>query len=1309
MPKVGEKSVAITVAIRVRPINVYQTLAGLSAEKTAPMATLLPTISIRAGSKNTLTIGDPTNVSKLHTFSFDHVFNSMTPESTMSGGDQFTLFQELGMSVLQHTMQGYNTCLFAYGQTGSGKTYTISGFEDASMDVLNEEERVGLLPRLCEALCTEILAVQTETRIYRVEMSYYEIYNEKVRCLLDPDPNITYRVREHPVTGPFVVDLKTVEINSFEDMMRCIRRAQKNRQTANTNMNATSSRSHSVCCLTISSTAFDTSTGEVCETVSKMNIVDLAGSERCSAAGTVGQRLVEGSNINRSLLTLGNVIEALAGASEGGAAKFVPYRESTLTWLLKEALGGNSRTVMLACVSPNIRNYEESLNTLKYADRAKQIKNLAAINVDSRKQLVFDLKAEIQMLREQLEKARACAGVSRLGANSDAVVLPRECPFLLQINPTPALRDPFVYYLAKPRTVVTKETGARGTETTGLIELQGRMGVHANHMEITRENLDVSITGLSSVVRVDSRDVHAVDLPESLTSGLDVEIGAYTFKIVNPLQTVLQTPEERELGVSRRMEKTLEVQRKRETTELLDRLQKVIDISKIGHRDQVLKRKSVVGDKVVARSQDTTLAIFEWTEAGKWEEASAEDEVITEVIGTLSEQISTSAVINMILGNSLEINSLPWEHDLADVSSKSSNTDESIVLARSAQFENCVAAVKWDPKQKLWLHCTPSAAETCALREIERRRVSQHTAAVEEIQARVTDLASVQARASETQATFVDSMRALNESVRVAQTTMQRTNQEIVTLEQRALESVTSHRQAMNHERVSFAERMDNLDSTLRATQQTHSQLTETIESKSMDVDAKLELLRMAEEARDQSIEMVKSVKESINTIQREITRAQTEDANLTKEIETMHRQTEQTVTQKEALDKEVVAAERITEEQCEAAVISLREKVREETEQESQLFRNLQSLQSQCQALMARNRDNEEQSKRLTAQQAELQEQIAQDEGELNGTLAERRAEAKAKFDKINAALSDAKKIHAMQSGEMQGLIDEARKDERRVLMAKMSIQEEQHSRTIGMSRAGQQATVRTLQRERAKAKETLQATIADRDSAKRRLKELETLFEQREKQATTLRDEHAGWHTKLQVCKQDAERRKNAMERLSAAEAKLKATTNRVTEVEKGIRTAKREEEECRVDAKTQREAAQKVRAELDAAMAKLKAAEKDAKLARTEATDAKREAQAILLRLDDLRETLGGTGISLSRPPGSFSGQSLTPRQGQPNYMRGTQASHGKAGESDGDGSQGSGMTAPAPTDLRRASMGSLNAVRFPAKGPATPRQK
>ncbi|KAL2849055.1 P-loop containing nucleoside triphosphate hydrolase protein [Aspergillus pseudodeflectus] len=309
-------------------------------------------------------------------FIFDNSFWSHDEEDDHYA-HQEDIYNALGEDFLDHNFEGYHTCIFAYGQTGSGKSYTMMG----------TTEQPGLIPRTCEDLFQRIESAQSPDVSFNVRVSYFEVYNEHVRDLLVPrtEPPHYLRIRESPSEGPYVKDLTEVTVRNYAEIMKFMRKGDVSRTVASTKMNDTSSRSHAVFTITLKQIHHDLSTDETTERTARIRLVDLAGSERAKSTEATGQRLREGSNINKSLTTLGRVIAALADPKAGRPGKrkgkeVVPYRDSILTWLLKDSLGGNSKTAMIACISPT--DYEETLSTLRYADQAKHIRTRARVNQD---------------------------------------------------------------------------------------------------------------------------------------------------------------------------------------------------------------------------------------------------------------------------------------------------------------------------------------------------------------------------------------------------------------------------------------------------------------------------------------------------------------------------------------------------------------------------------------------------------------------------------------------------------------------------------------------------------------------------------------------------------------------------------------------------------------------------------------------------------------------------------------------------------------------------------------------------------------
>ncbi|XP_076247461.1 kinesin family member nebbish [Calliopsis andreniformis] len=383
----GESS-NLTVGIRVRPLNIKE----LNDSKI--------TTIVEVNGQNIIVNCE----SVQHTFTYDHCFISYSDSTKSDHANQETIFKNMVLPLVQNAFEGYNVCLFAYGQTGSGKSYSMMGQESAQANSMSFDEASGIIPRFCQEIFTRIF-IDTNIKA-TVEISYFEIYNEKIHDLLTTINNGVKRaplkVREHPVFGPYIVDLSQHCVQNFKDLQTWLKVGNSQRATAATGMNEKSSRSHSIFSIILTQTQLNGQLdSESVDTSrrSKINLVDLAGSERLSQTCASGDRLKEGVSINKSLLTLGKVIASLAENTNNRKRGFVPYRESVLTWLLKESLGGNSRTAMLGTVSPASIHVEETLATLRYACQARAIINRIRVNEDPHEKLIRELKAEVLRLR----------------------------------------------------------------------------------------------------------------------------------------------------------------------------------------------------------------------------------------------------------------------------------------------------------------------------------------------------------------------------------------------------------------------------------------------------------------------------------------------------------------------------------------------------------------------------------------------------------------------------------------------------------------------------------------------------------------------------------------------------------------------------------------------------------------------------------------------------------------------------------------------------------------------------------------------
>jgi len=341
------------------------------------------------------------NRSREQTYAFDFAFDKYSTQNTV--------FEKSTKFLIDGVVNGYNATVFAYGATGAGKTYTMLG----------TESNPGIMPLTLKELFNKVKILKSE-RQYKLKFWYLEIYNENIRDLLRfMNPNNTNNniieenesldLREDPIKGIIVSGITEINVNNSNDMLKILKRGNRNRTQEATGANETSSRSHAI--LQVAIEYKDKNSGIDFEIkYSKLSLIDLAGSERASATQNRGIRLIEGANINRSLLTLGNCINALCDAMSKGIKKpYVPYRDSKLTRLLKDSLGGNARTVMIANVSPSINTFDDTYNTLKYANRAKNIKTVVTRNVLNAQyhisnyvNIINNLKNEIAQLKQQI-------------------------------------------------------------------------------------------------------------------------------------------------------------------------------------------------------------------------------------------------------------------------------------------------------------------------------------------------------------------------------------------------------------------------------------------------------------------------------------------------------------------------------------------------------------------------------------------------------------------------------------------------------------------------------------------------------------------------------------------------------------------------------------------------------------------------------------------------------------------------------------------------------------------------------------------
>lgn len=368
----AKNSETVKVVVRCRPINKKE--EAMNHEKIVEVDVKLGQVRVRNPK------AQPGAIMK--TFTFDAVYNMASSQND--------LYDYTCKPLVDSVLRGFNGTIFAYGQTGTGKTYTMQGLP---MDV----EKRGVVPNSFSHIFTHIS--RSINQSYLVRVSYIEIYQEEIRDLLCKDNNKRLELKENPESGVYVKDLLSVVTKSIKEIEHVMNLGNQSRAVGYTKMNERSSRSHAIFIVTIecSETGLD---GEDHIRVGKLNMVDLAGSERQSKTGVKGRRFKEAAKINLSLSALGNVISALVD----GTSTHVPYRDSKLTRLLQDSLGGNSKTVMIATIGPASCNYEETVTTLRYANRAKNIKNKPRINEDPKDALLREFQEEIARLKAQLEE-----------------------------------------------------------------------------------------------------------------------------------------------------------------------------------------------------------------------------------------------------------------------------------------------------------------------------------------------------------------------------------------------------------------------------------------------------------------------------------------------------------------------------------------------------------------------------------------------------------------------------------------------------------------------------------------------------------------------------------------------------------------------------------------------------------------------------------------------------------------------------------------------------------------------------------------
>ncbi|KAG7331806.1 hypothetical protein KOW79_005775 [Hemibagrus wyckioides] len=363
---------SVKVVVRCRPLNRKEEASG--HDSIVDMDVKLGQVALR---NPRAAAGEPDK-----TFTFDAVYDA--------GSKQSDLYDESVRPLVDSVLRGFNGTVLAYGQTGTGKTYTMQG-------EWMEAERRGIMPSSFEHIFTHISRSQNQQ--YLVRASYLEIYQEEIRDLLTTDHSKRLELKENPESGVYVRDLSSFVAKNVKEMEHVLNAGNRTRSVGATDMNERSSRSHAIFSVTVECSQPGPD-GRNHIRVGKLNLVDLAGSERQSKTGARGERLKEATKINLSLSALGNVVSALAD----GRGAHVPYRDSKLTRLLRDSLGGNAKTVMVATLGPASFNYEETLTTLRYANRAKNIKNVPRVNEDPKDALLREFQLEIARLKAQLQR-----------------------------------------------------------------------------------------------------------------------------------------------------------------------------------------------------------------------------------------------------------------------------------------------------------------------------------------------------------------------------------------------------------------------------------------------------------------------------------------------------------------------------------------------------------------------------------------------------------------------------------------------------------------------------------------------------------------------------------------------------------------------------------------------------------------------------------------------------------------------------------------------------------------------------------------
>ncbi|XP_061582911.1 kinesin-like protein KIF17 [Cololabis saira] len=388
------------------------------------------------------------------------------------------MYNEIAYPLVEGVTEGYNGTIFAYGQTGSGKSFTMQGVQEPAA-------QKGVIPRAFEHIFESIQCAENTKFLMRA--CYLEIYNEDIRDLLGGDPKQRLELKEHPERGVYVRGLSMHTVHSVEECERIEEQGWSNRAVGYTLMNKDSSRSHSIFTIHLEICSTDAADQDHLR-AGKLNLVDLAGSERQSKTGATGERLREAAKINLSLSALGNVISALVD----GRSKYIPYRDSKLTRLLQDSLGGNTRTLMIACLSPADNNYEESLSTLRYANRAKSIQNRPRINEDPKDALLREYQEEIKKLRALISGQLGTADLSALLTGQSPAV-----PSRLQSSTPEAkkekIKEEYEEKLAKLQAEYNAEQESKAKLQEDIAALRCSYESKLSHLEKTQASRGSSV------------------------------------------------------------------------------------------------------------------------------------------------------------------------------------------------------------------------------------------------------------------------------------------------------------------------------------------------------------------------------------------------------------------------------------------------------------------------------------------------------------------------------------------------------------------------------------------------------------------------------------------------------------------------------------------------------------------------------------------------------------------------------------------------------------------------------------------------